>query len=61
MPDTKGMTYLGDSVYADFDGYQIKLMTINDARVGPSNVIYLNEDVLDALWKYVEQLNKELQ
>lgn len=52
-----GITYLADSVYASYDGYQIKLMTINDYRGEPSNTIYLNEEVLDALYAYVERLN----
>lgn len=54
-----GITYLADSVYASFDGYQIKLMTINDYRGGPSNTIYQNEEVLDALFTYIKHINSE--
>jgi len=32
-------TYLGDSVYVDFDGYSLILMTDNSE--GPTNTIYL--------------------
>lgn len=44
--------YLGDSVYADFDGRGITLTTENG--YGPSNTIYLEPEVLAALNKYVE-------
>lgn len=46
--------YLGDSVYVDFDGYHIVLTTENG--YGPSNTIYLDADVVDALQKYVHEL-----
>lgn len=53
--------YLADSVYASYDGYQIKLMTINDYRGGPSNTIYLNEETLEALYTFVEKINRKVQ
>jgi hypothetical protein len=37
--------YLGDGVYADYDGWQITLYTDN-----PFNVIYLDPHTLDALY-----------
>jgi hypothetical protein len=45
-------TYLGDAVYASFDGYQIKL------RTGDWNaqVIYLDPGVYHALTQFVERL-----
>jgi hypothetical protein len=49
-------TYLGDSVYADFDGFGIELTTNNG--LGASNTIYLEPQVLDALEKYKEYLRK---
>jgi hypothetical protein len=42
--------YLGDSVYADYDGYHIVLTTENG--YGPSNTIALEPIVYEALMKY---------
>jgi hypothetical protein len=41
--------YLGDGVYASFDGYQIKLETLE------GNVIYLEPPVMRALTEYVRK------
>lgn len=49
--------YLGDSVYADFDGYAITLTTENG--LGPSNTIVLEPDILAALNNYVERLKHQ--
>ena len=49
-----GKQYLGDSVYADFDGYMIRLTTENGA--GPSNTIDLEPAVLEALDLYRQAL-----
>jgi len=46
--------YLGDSVYADFDGYMLCLTTENG--MGPSNTIYLEPEVMLALIHYAESL-----
>jgi hypothetical protein len=47
--------YLGDSVYVDFlDGYMICLTTENG--MGPSNTIYLEPEVMQALIRYAESL-----
>lgn len=48
--------YLGDSVYADFDGYGWTLTTENG--YGPSNTIYLESEVFRALTDYVAQCVK---
>ncbi len=50
-------TYLGDSVYADTDGFHIILTTENG--YGPSNTIFLEDVVLDALDAYREMLLKK--
>ena len=42
--------YLGDSVYAEFDGYGITLTTDNGH--GPSNTIYLEPNILEALNRF---------
>jgi len=46
-------TYLGDAVYASFDGYQIKLRTGD----GNAQVIYLEPGVYGALVRFAEALH----
>ena len=43
--------YLGDAVFASFDGYQIRLRC-----AAPECVIYLESNVLEALFQYVERV-----
>jgi hypothetical protein len=52
MMDAK--TYLGDSVYVAFDGYQITLTTNNGE--GPSNTIILEPEVYQALIRFVDRI-----
>ena len=49
--------YLGDSVYAEHDGYGITLTTENGA--GPSNTIYLEPQVFHALTDWLNHLRAE--
>lgn len=51
--------YLGDSVYAEFDGYNIELTTRNGLPDDPSNTIVLEPQVLHALDLFREQIKKE--
>lgn len=44
----KNKCYLGDSVYAEFDGFMIKLTTENGLGMN-KNVIFLEPKVLEAL------------
>jgi hypothetical protein len=44
--------YLGDSVYAEFDGNVLVLTT--DNGLGPSNTIYLEPEVYGALAAFVD-------
>ena len=44
--------YLGDSVYAEFDGYSIILTTENDLPNDPSNTIVLEPNILSRLMEY---------
>lgn len=44
--------YLGDAVFASFDGYQVKLRTGD----GNNQVIYLEPLVLGALLSYIQTL-----
>lgn len=50
-------TYLGDSVYAEFDGCGIVLTTENG--MGPSNTIVLEPEVLRALNEFVERIKQQ--
>lgn len=49
-------TYLGDSVYADFDGYNLVLTTENG--FGASNLIVLEPPVVEALTNYLTRLKE---
>lgn len=49
--------YLGDGVYASFDGYQIWLA----ADHHENKVIALEPAVLQALWNYVERLKESMK
>jgi hypothetical protein len=42
--------YLGDGVYARFDGYQLRLQTVRDSG---KHVIYLDSSVLVELERYI--------
>lgn len=50
-------TYLGDGVYANFDGYQIVLTTEDGYSV--TNTIYLEPAVYTQLLRYAESLSEE--
>jgi hypothetical protein len=56
MADRK-KEYLGDSVYAEFDGHGIILTTDNGE--GPSNMIYLELEVLDELNRFQRSIKGE--
>lgn len=51
--------YLGDSVYADFDGEYVWLTTENGYPDDPRNKIALGPDELDALNQYVKGIYGE--
>lgn len=50
--------YLGDSVYAEYDGYHIILETRNGFPDDPSNRIALEPSVLDALMGFAERVKR---
>jgi hypothetical protein len=52
-------TYLGDSVYAEFDGYNIVLTTENGFCA--SNMVVLEREVLERLVRYIEQINETIK
>jgi hypothetical protein len=49
--------YLGDSVYAEFDGEGIRLTT--DNGYGPTNTIYIDGEVYASLVMFVERIRNE--
>ena len=51
MPeDSARKTYLGDGVYAEFDGFQVWIWTSDGLRESPR--IALDPDVIEALGKF---------
>lgn len=59
--NTTEKTYLGDSVYASFDGHHIILTTENGLLSDPSNTIALDPSVRRALVDYERQLFEQPQ
>jgi len=53
MPHDK--EYLGDSVYVHTDGLALVLTTENGLPTDPSNLIFLESEVYEALLRYVER------
>jgi hypothetical protein len=51
--------YLGDGLYADFDGYHI-ILSANDRVVGPdsTDIVALCPDVVQALTRYIIRLRE---
>lgn len=54
----KAKAYLGDSVYAEWSGEMVKLTT--DNGLGPTNTIFLEPEVMDALilWAQIPEGEK---
>ncbi len=53
--------YLGDSVYARFDGYHIILTTENGYPDDPRNQIALEPSVCDGLFYYVNKIKTMME
>lgn len=53
-------SYLGDGVYADWDGYHV-VITTEDGIGGPTNEIKFEGEVIRAFVEYVERLEAKLQ
>lgn len=51
--------YLGDSVYADWDGFNIVLQT--DNGMGIDQQIFVEPEVFEMLCTYVEELHRKLE
>lgn len=48
--------YLGDSVYANYDGYYLMLTTENGLPTDPSNTIALDPNTIDAFIRYLNRV-----
>lgn len=48
--------YLGDGLYADFDGYQILLAANNG--ITDTDVVYLEPEVLKKFFTYIELIEQ---
>lgn len=59
MADEIEKTYLGDGVYAHFDGYSVVLETHNG--ICATNTIILEPEVVIAYQKYLERLSEKLK
>lgn len=57
--DTRVKEYIGDSVYAEFDGYNVILTTENGLPGDPSNKIELEPEVMIELAKFYERASKQ--
>ena len=53
--------YLGDGVYAFFDGYHITLTTGHHSTLDAKNIISLEPDVLAKLDRYRKDLAEQLK
>lgn len=49
--------YLGDGLYARFDGYQIYLMA--NSHINPTDTVALDSHTLSAFIRYIDSLNVE--
>lgn len=54
-------TYIGDSVYLEFDGWSIILTTENGLPNDPSNKIILEPEVYNDLVRYVTHLRQKAE
>lgn len=61
MAEIHEPVYLGDSVYARFDGYHVVLETRNGVPTDPSNTIALDSYVIAALQRYMQELGEKLE
>ena len=61
MSDMAEPVYLGDGVYAMFDGYHIWLRTGSHEEADATNAIALEPSVFEALLDYRRQLVESLE
>lgn len=56
MPEENPQTYLGDGLYAEFDGFQIRLYASNGETT--TNEVYLDMRVWGILRAFVNSLDR---
>lgn len=59
LPPLPAPVYLGDGLYAEFDGWQVRLYA--HSGVSHTNEVFLEPDVLVSFLRYVEQLKQYAQ
>jgi hypothetical protein len=60
LPRVIGKCYLGDGVYAGFDGYHI-VLTTQHGESRPNNIIYLDPNVIAQLLQYLDNMQPLIQ
>lgn len=50
---TRSSAYLGDGLYAEFDGYMLKLMA--NSAISPTDTVYLEPAVYAELLRFVSR------
>lgn len=52
VPQQDAPTYLGDGLYVDYDGWQVRLFAHNG--VSATNEVFLDPDVLEAFLRFAQ-------
>jgi len=53
--------YLGDGLYADFDGWQVCLAANDKVSGRPTDKVYLEPGVIDAFLRYLKRIGYVLK
>ena len=54
-PKYPNAEYLGDAVYADYDGFMVRLTTDSHRPEEAGNTIYLEPQIIEALMNYYKR------
>lgn len=57
----KNKEYIGDSVYAEYDGFGLIITTENGGDCDPSNSIYLEPEILNSLNQFFQRVTAKLR
>lgn len=55
-PEQQKPEYLGDGLYVEYDGWQVRLFASTGART--TNEVFLEPDVLRAFMRYVQTIRE---
>jgi hypothetical protein len=61
MSDGLNEEYLGDGLYAGFDGYQVCLAANDKVSGRPSDKVYLDTSVINAFIRYLKRLGFQIK